>query len=376
MAQHTFLIYDTPLNGSSGSFPAVTTFTYSSATIPTGTITVTDNDNILHDNSGYLYTLPVANYTHVWDPGADQRVLTNTLNPSANGDYLMSASHFAVTGSDGSQFLAFQLFSGTTHTSPPWGNAHGIVATTAPLQEGVTYSFDSSPPVGFQGSGGAFYHGAVPYALLVCFTSGTMIRQKAGEIAVEELEVGDPVMTLDHGEQPIRWIGSRSLSAVELALFPKLRPIRIAAGALGDGSPERDLIVSPQHRMLIRSAIAERMFGASEILVPALKLLDWAGVERVSGEDGVTYWHFLLDDHQLVTANGAVSESLFVRPQTMEAMPEDGRAEIIALFPELGARGYRPAPARPIVAKRRQVRRLMVRHARNVKPLVDMNLGG
>ena len=102
-----------------------------------------------------------------------------------------------------------------------------------------------------------------------CFTSGTQIETPNGPRAVETLSVGDEVLTLDHGPQHIRWIGTRHLSRDDLIAKHKLLPVRIKAGALGNGLPHRDLLVSPQHRMLVRSAIAVRMFDAKEVLVPA-----------------------------------------------------------------------------------------------------------
>ncbi|MDT9702188.1 Hint domain-containing protein, partial [Streptomyces sp. P17] len=92
--------------------------------------------------------------------------------------------------------------------------------------------------------------------------------------------------------------------AAALAANPHLRPVRIRAGALGAGVPARDLVVSPQHRVLLRSGIARRMFGASEVLVAAKQLLALDGVELASDLDSVTYVHFLFDRHQIVQSEG------------------------------------------------------------------------
>ncbi|MGL4822623.1 MAG: Hint domain-containing protein, partial [Plesiomonas shigelloides] len=107
-------------------------------------------------------------------------------------------------------------------------------------------------------NGSAFYDGlGVP-----CFARGTMIRTENGEVAVEDLVAGDMVYTADRGYQPVRWIGSRRIGSAELMAFPKLRPIRIAAGALGEALPSKELVVSPQHRILISSPVVERVTGA------------------------------------------------------------------------------------------------------------------
>ena len=96
-----------------------------------------------------------------------------------------------------------------------------------------------------------------------------MILTEAGEMPVERLVPGTRVMTRDNGLQELRWTGSRVVDAAMLDQNPNLRPIRIAAGAQGNGLPRRELIVSPQHRVLVRSRIAQKMFGAAEVLVAA-----------------------------------------------------------------------------------------------------------
>ena len=188
---------------------------------------------------------------------------------------------------------------------------------------------------------------------VTCFTSGTMIATRAGSVPVEELAIGDGVLTLDDGHQEIRWIGSRTLSRADLAAQPNLRPIRIRAGALGEGQPAQDLVVSPQHRILVRSAIAQRMFGQREVLIAAKHLLAIDGIDIALDLEEVTYWHFLFDRHQLVFSNGAVSESLFTGPEALKSVSAEARAEILALFPELAQEAPEaPAPIRHLVRGR------------------------
>lgn len=199
-----------------------------------------------------------------------------------------------------------------------------------------------------------------------CFCRGTRILTVSGEVAVEDLRVGDLVRTRDHGLQPVRWIGAKALDGIDLALAPKLRPIRIAAGALGAGLPDRDLLVSPQHRILVRSAIAQRMFGSDEVLVAARQLLALDGVEELAVE-AVEYFHILFDRHEIVISNGAETESLFTGPEALKALGPAAVEEIFALFPEL--RAQTAEPARPLIpgAKARQ---MVERHQRNHKDLV------
>lgn len=198
-----------------------------------------------------------------------------------------------------------------------------------------------------------------------CFCEGTLIGTDRGEIPVEQLKVGDLVVTRDHGLQSVRWIGGRALDAIDLALAPNLQPIRIRAGALGRGLPSADLMVSPQHRVLVRSAIAQRMFGAPEVLVAAKQLLAIDGIEQVEVE-AVTYFHILFDRHEIVLSNGAETESLYTGAEAMKSLGEAARQEILTLFPELQAG---PAEAvRPLIPGG-PARQLAQRHLRNGKAL-------
>lgn len=202
-----------------------------------------------------------------------------------------------------------------------------------------------------------------------CFTAGTLIDTPHGVVAVETLTVGDLVLTADHGAQPIRWIGRRHFDAAKLAANPALVPVRIKAGALGPNQPTADLLVSPQHRILLRSRIARRMFGAEEILVAAKQLLLIEGVDLAHDLAAVEYVHMLFDRHEVVQANGAATESLYLGPQALESLPAKAVAEITAIFPELAERLHTPQGAR-LLASGRQARKLAYRHAQNGQPLV------
>ena len=207
---------------------------------------------------------------------------------------------------------------------------------------------------------------------IVCFARGTMITTKTGFVPIEDLEVGAEVMTLDNGYCPIRWIGSHKLDAINLRHKPKLKPVRIRQGALGHGLPYSDLWVSPQHRVLIRSAVAQRMFGQSEVLIAANKLLDVYGFEIDHDAQDVEYFHMLFDQHEIVFSNGAPTESLFTGPEALKSVAPEARAEIQSLFPELLEPDFVPVPARLIPEKGRRMRRLAERHQANERPLLAM----
>lgn len=198
-----------------------------------------------------------------------------------------------------------------------------------------------------------------------CFCQGTLLRTHEGEKRVEDLAVGDLVWTHDHGLQPIRWIGRRKLDRIDLTLAPKLRPIRIRAGALGKGVPHSDLMVSPQHRMLVRSSITHRMFGSDEVLVAAKHLLELDGVEQIDADE-VEYFHLLFDGHEILCSNGAESESLYTGAEALKSVGPAARDEIFALFPEL--RDHPFEAARPIISGAK-ARKMAWRHRCNSCPL-------
>lgn len=201
--------------------------------------------------------------------------------------------------------------------------------------------------------------------LITCFTPGCLIQTDRGEVAVETLKVGDLVKTLDRGMQPIRWIGCRKLDAIDLTVAPKLRPIRISEGAMGNGLPERDLELSPQHRVLMSSKIIKRMFETDEVLVPVKKLVEIEGIDVVDCAIGTTYFHLLFDHHEIVYANGLPSESLYLGPQALKSISAEARNEVVALFPEILDRDFLQVEARPFLERGNTIKRMVMRHAKN-----------
>lgn len=167
-----------------------------------------------------------------------------------------------------------------------------------------------------------------------CFTPGTMVETKDGPVAVENLVPGQRVLTRDNGYQPVRWIGRRRLSATELALRPQLQPVRIGRGALGQGLPEVDMVVSPQHRMLLTGTRAELFFGEAEVLAAALHLVGNPGIERLSLSE-VSYLHVMFDAHEIIRADGAWTESFQPGDMTLRGLDDPQRDELFAIFPEL-----------------------------------------
>ncbi|MFN3575789.1 MAG: Hint domain-containing protein [Tabrizicola sp.] len=196
--------------------------------------------------------------------------------------------------------------------------------------------------------------------VIVCFTAGTRIMTERGLVAVEDLRVGDLVVTRDNGLQPLRWIGQRRLSRAELQARPELQPVRIAAGALGVAEPARSMLVSPQHRLLVEGARAEMYFGEAEVLVPAKHMVGLAEVSRALPAEGVTYVHILFDRHELVLSEGIWTESFQPAERTLSALDAAAREEVLDLFPELAA-GEDVFPAARLSLKAHEAKVLLAR---------------
>ena len=200
-----------------------------------------------------------------------------------------------------------------------------------------------------------------------CFLPGTLIWTPHGKKAVEALAEGDLVITADRGASPVIMVRRRTLDQEHLAKLPRHGPIHIPASAFGPGLPSASLLVSPQHRMLIRSPIALRMFGVEEVLVPAAQLLGHFGIARADVTKDVQYLHILLDHHGVVLANDLPCESLFLGQNTVKELRRDELLLCLKKKSDLFRNTMRPA--RPFVSGPR-LRRLLERHAANGKPLL------
>lgn len=162
---------------------------------------------------------------------------------------------------------------------------------------------------------------------IICFTTGTRIATPHGARSIEDLKVGDLVVTRDHGLRPIRWIQSRTVPAMD-----RFAPIRMRRGVIR--GLENDLVVSPQHRMLFQGYEAELLFGETEVLVSAKHLVNGKDVTVEEGGT-VTYYHMLFDEHEIVYAEGAATESFHPGDIGMTGITDEAREELFAVFPEL-----------------------------------------
>ncbi|WP_068116678.1 Hint domain-containing protein [Tropicimonas marinistellae] len=255
-------------------------------------------------------------------------------------------STFDDDDSDGSQTLGADItIDGTTYPAGTvveneyaaiigdWGGPqYRILAVSVAGDASNIIGFvfpDGLPPTGtynflFQQDGQSDpYDGFPP----VCFTPGTMILTPDGERRVETLKSGDLVVTQDHGIRPIRIVAHRRIDFRDGDT--RFKPIQIRAGALGNGLPTTDLVVSPHHRMLMRNP------QGHDTLVAAKSLVGRPGIRVMRGKKCVHYLHLIFDAHEIVFSNGTPSESLLPGPQALRSVPPEVRNELLTIFPQL-----------------------------------------
>lgn len=185
--------------------------------------------------------------------------------------------------------------------------------------------------------------GFVTAEVVPCFVEGTRIETVRGPVPIEEIKVGDLVLTLDHGFQPVAWHGVRQvLSQGALAA------VRIPAGAFGDHAA---LAVSPQHLLHFAGWRAQLYAGEDEVLVKAIHLVRAGRLVQDQSGAPVTYHHLLFSRHEIICAEGLWSESYYPGTATLASHDAEVQEELLTLFPELRrdpVNGYGPT-ARPEV---------------------------
>lgn len=307
------------------------------------------------DSTVRIYHPESGNYaTMQWSQGRDQFldsfVVANTTLTFRDGSTVTTPMHFLQTLPGDTFMLSYDF------TNPPLPQKPiQSIKINSVIQE---LDYLNGPDYNDQGF------------VANCFTAGTLINTIDGKKLIEEIAAGDLIETADEGYQPVRWIGASSCDSKGLASNAKLKPVRISAGALGDGLPERDLIVSRQHRVVVNSQIAQRVFGTEETLIAAIKLIGINGVEIVEDCKEVTYFHILFDRHQIVFSESMPTESLFIGPQALENLSREAAIELMTLFPEISNPEYAPISARPISSHGALIRQFIDQHIKSGEPLV------
>ena len=169
---------------------------------------------------------------------------------------------------------------------------------------------------------------------VVCFTPGTMILTETGPRPVESLVHGDRVQTKDNGPAEVIWIGQRRLTGARLHAMPHLAPVRLRGGALDKGVPDAGLLVSPDHRLVLRGARARDLFNADEVLVTARDLVNDGSITFDRSRREVTYIHLLLPQHEIVFANAVETESFHPDDAALASLDDGQLTDLLRHLPQ------------------------------------------
>ncbi|TCL01265.1 Hint domain-containing protein [Shimia isoporae] len=167
-----------------------------------------------------------------------------------------------------------------------------------------------------------------PEDLPVCFVPGTMIDTPDGRVPVEKLKAGDTVCLADGGSAVLRWVSKSHFSYSDLLRSADVRPVCVPEGSLGKGLPEADLWVSQQHRIALSGWQVEMLTAHAAVFAQAKHITAAPGIPGPEWRAGVDYVHLLFDRHELVLANGAPAESLFLGLQTAKSLDDKARRDL------------------------------------------------
>lgn len=172
---------------------------------------------------------------------------------------------------------------------------------------------------------------------VICFTPDTRLATPDGPRMIRDLRPGDRIDTRDNGPQEVLWCGHRRMTGARLYAMPHLRPIRFKAGALGIGRPDEDLLVSPQHRMLLKGPAAQALFNTPEVLVAAEDLVNDLTIVVDHALREVTYVHILLERHNVIWANGLESESFHPSNTALDTVDPAQLGALLEILPDAAA---------------------------------------
>ena len=164
---------------------------------------------------------------------------------------------------------------------------------------------------------------------VICFTPGTMIRTEGGLMRVEDIDEGTRVQTKENGCQEVLWTGAR------LYAMPHLCPIRLRAGSLDNDVPDAGLLVSPDHRVMVKGARACALFNADEVLVTVRDLMNDRSIYVDRSMREVHYIHMLLPSHEVMFANGVESESSQPASAGLEHLDDMDRKRLFSQVPKI-----------------------------------------
>ncbi|MGB5557967.1 MAG: Hint domain-containing protein [Paracoccaceae bacterium] len=306
----------------------------------------TYESNYFAENAGNL----LGTYGSSSDPLSSHIVAIETDSPTIYIDTNQDTGNGSLTYDAGFGATTTKLDSFITYSSVikfADGSTTNIVIDVVQATNGDLFllAWDNYPILSTQGiesiqltsiddsAWGGFEQRSYDSVQFVCFAPGTLILTADGERPVEDLREGDLVETLDHGPQPLRWIGARRLR------FPdapdRQKPIEFRAGSLGAGVPRRRLVVSPQHRFVVAGPQVAARVGKDQAFAHAHSIVALPGVRRMAGKRQVIYISLLFDRHEVIFAEGALVESLYPGPMALAVLNDLQRMQIRSRLPRL-----------------------------------------
>ncbi len=300
-----------------------------------GTLTI--NGTVQPSNPAGVLQINASGTMELTGPVLNAATTTFTDNLAQPGTYTVNNSVVDVTFADALGVLLLDDIAGFAGTITTFKGGDSFVITGGTLSNlGVnnsnTLTFaDSGVNAGGGGIDSIIFGSAVSAAnfnivngntvQVACFAAGTRIGTQAGLVAVEELAVGDLVVTKSGRAEPIKWIGSRAVNCARHPSPQTVWPVRVEAGAFGQGLPVRDVYLSPDHAVFVDG-----------VLVPVKLLVNGTTISQVK-RDRVTYYHVELPHHEVIGAEGLPVESYL---DTGDRADFGGDA--IRLFPDFTAR--------------------------------------
>lgn len=164
--------------------------------------------------------------------------------------------------------------------------------------------------------------------LFVCYVAGTKIKTPDSAVPIETLTVGDQIVVEGNRAVPVLFIGSQTFEASSIRAFTTLRPVMIPKDSIAHNEPNADLLVSPQHRILMRAPELQTLFGLDAAFVAARD----TPFARPGPVGDTTYIHILCPDHSVIEANGCASESLYAGDTALASLSSEDAREIRSIL--------------------------------------------
>ena len=260
----------------------------------------------------------------------------DSLEGGAGADTLVGSLDDTIAGGDGDDYIQLEDLgeggSGTITIDGGTGDqAAGDTLDLNGLADRATLIRNVDPLTGETSGSVTLLDGTVVtfsnIDQVICFTPGTNILTEDGFRPIEDLKIGDGIVTMDNGIQPLAWKGSRTVPA-----FGSFAPIRLQKGSLP--GLENDILVSPQHKMLLKGQDIDLHFGTDEVFAAAQLLENGDTITRETGGE-VTYIHLMLPQHEVIYAEGAPTESFHVGKVGLNSLSSDEKEDLFDAFPHL-----------------------------------------